>query len=57
MTNRKTYAQIENELLQRYPDGTAPGGIQIEDLIQVKIQNTFNTHLDIAKDMAKVMRA
>jgi isocitrate lyase len=57
MTNRKTYAQIENELLQRYPEGTAPGGIQIEDLIQVKIQNTFNTHLDIAKDMAKVMRA
>ncbi|NNC37429.1 MAG: isocitrate lyase [Hyphomonadaceae bacterium] len=57
MTTRKTYAEIENDLLQRYPNGIAPGGIQIEDLIQLKIQNTFNTHLDIAKGMAKIMRA
>ena len=40
MTQRKTYAQIENELLQRYPNGAAPGGIQIEDLIQLKIRAT-----------------
>ena len=43
-----TYTTILSELRQRYPDG-APGGINIEDLAQLKTQNTFETHLDIAK--------
>ncbi|HHL43921.1 MAG TPA: isocitrate lyase, partial [Hellea balneolensis] len=57
MSNRKSYKAIEAELLKRYPDGVAPGGISIDDLVQLRIQNTFNTHLDIAKSMASVMRA
>ncbi len=51
-----TYSETLAELQARYPNG-APGGINLEDLAQLKIQNTFETHLDIAKAMAKVMRA
>ena len=51
-----TYSQTLAELQARYPNG-APGGINLEDLAQLKIQNTFETHLDIAKAMAKIMRA
>ena len=51
-----TYSETLAELQRRYPNG-APGGINLEDLAQLKIQNTFETHLDIAKAMAKVMRA
>ena len=51
-----TYSQTLSELKLRYPKG-APGGINLEDLAQLKTQNTFETHLDIAKAMAKVMRA
>lgn len=51
-----TYRETIAELQQRYPNGV-PGGISIEDLAQLKIQNTYETHLDIAKAMAKVMRA
>lgn len=51
-----TYSQIVSALQDRYPNG-APGGISIEDLAQLKVQNTYSTHLDIARDMAKVMRA
>lgn len=51
-----TYTQTLTQLQTRYPDG-APAGIYLEDLAQLKIQNTFETHLDIAKAMAKVMRA
>jgi len=57
MTKRKPYAKIEKKLLRRYPDGIAPGGINIDDLVQLKIQNTYKTHLDIAKEMATVMRS
>ncbi len=57
MSERKTYRDLRNDLLKRYPDGTAPGGIAIDDIIQLKLQNTFDTHLDIARAMATVMRA
>lgn len=57
MTLRKTYAEHRDILLGRYPDGVAPGGIDIDAIIQLKLQNTFNTHLDIAREMAGVMRA
>lgn len=50
-----TYTQTMNELQTRYPNG-APAGIDIEALAQLKTQNTFETHLDIAKAMATVMR-
>ena len=56
-TLRKTYAQHRQELLGRYPDGVAPAGIAVDDIIQLKLQNTFSTHLDIAREMAGVMRA
>jgi isocitrate lyase len=51
-----TYSNTLKSLEKRYPNG-APAGINLEDLAQLKIQNTFETHLDIAKAMAKVMRA
>ena len=51
-----TYSQTLNALEARYPNG-APAGIPLEDIAQLKVQNTYSTHLDIAKDMAKVMRA
>lgn len=57
MTLRKTYAQHRDALLRRYPEGVTSGGVAIDDIIQLKMQNTFNTHLDIAREMAGVMRA
>jgi isocitrate lyase len=54
---RKTYAEHREALLRRYPDGVIPGGVTIDDIIQLKLQNTYSTHLDVARDMAKVMRA
>lgn len=51
-----TYSHTLKELQNRYPNG-APAGINLEDLAQLKTQNTFETHLDIAKKMATVMRA
>ncbi|MEM9937387.1 MAG: isocitrate lyase [Pseudomonadota bacterium] len=51
-----TYSETLTELQARYPNG-APAGINLDDLAQLKTQNTFSTHLDIAKAMAKVMRA
>ncbi len=57
MTQRKTYADHRDALLARYPEGVTPGGVDIDDIIQLKLQNTFNTHLDIARAMAPVMRA
>ena len=51
-----TYSQTLSELQARYPNG-APAGINLEDIAQLKTQNTFKTHLDIARAMAKVMRA
>lgn len=50
------YSEIRQSVLQRYPSGQTPGGVSIDDIIQLKIQNTYSTHLDIARDMAKVMR-
>ena len=50
-----TYSQTLTELQSRYPNG-APAGIDLDALAQLKTQNTFETHLDIAKAMATVMR-
>lgn len=49
------YSKILNDLRKRYPNG-APAGINLENLAQLKVQNTFETHLDIAKSMATQMR-
>jgi len=51
-----TYTDTLNRLRSRFPSGEK-AGIAIEDIAQLKLQNTYSTHLDIAKDMAKVMRA
>ena len=51
-----SYSRILSDLEARYPEG-APGGIDISDIAQLKVQNTYSTHLDIAKAMATVMRA
>ena len=51
-----TYSQTLTDLETRYPNG-APAGIPLADIAQLKVQNTYATHLDIARDMAKIMRA
>ena len=50
-----TYSNTLADLQRRYPNG-APAGITLEDLAQLKTQNTFETHLDISKAMATEMR-
>ncbi|MCR9269472.1 MAG: isocitrate lyase [Hyphomonadaceae bacterium] len=57
MTQRPTYKQLMEETLKRYPNGRTAAGISVEDVVQLKIQNTYNTHLDIARAMAGVMRS
>ena len=56
MTQRPTYKQLMEETLKRYPEGRTRAGLTVEDVVQLKIQNTYNTHLDIARGMAEVMR-
>lgn len=53
----RTYADLRQQVLARYPTGQSRGGVSIDDIVQLKMQNTWNTHLDIARDMAGVMRA
>ena len=57
MTSRKTYAELHAAVAARFPAGQAQAGIGIDDIVQLKLQNTWGTHLDIARAMAKVMRA
>lgn len=57
MSQRPTYAELRAQVLKRYPTGQAPGGVSVDDIVQLKMQNTYNTHLDIAREMAGVMRA
>lgn len=56
-TRRPTYAEHVARLRRRYPEGRTPGGVSIDDIVQLKMQNTYATHLDIAREMAHVMRA
>lgn len=57
MGQSRSYAQLSAELTARFPTGVAPGGVSVDDIIQLRLQNTFDTHLDIARAMARVMRA
>ncbi len=57
MTTSKSYNAVRAAVLRRFPDGQIPGGVTVDDIVQLKIQNTYDTHLDIARSMAKVMRA
>ncbi|EYD70385.1 isocitrate lyase [Limimaricola hongkongensis] len=54
---RQSYAARRAALQSRFPDGTAPGGVGLDDIVQLQMQNSYDTHLDIARDMARVMRA
>ncbi|PWR18250.1 isocitrate lyase [Zavarzinia compransoris] len=56
MSNRKSYADLVAEVAARYPSGQTPGGVSVDDIVQLKVQNTYGTHLDIARGMAGVMR-
>jgi isocitrate lyase len=56
MTQRPTYKQLTEDTLKRYPEGRTRAGLSIEDVVQLKIQNTYNTHLEIARSMAGIMR-
>ncbi|HAY06671.1 MAG TPA: isocitrate lyase [Hyphomonas sp.] len=57
MSKRPTYAELRAKVQKRYPTGQAPGGVTVDDIVQLKMQNTYNTHLDIAREMAGVMRS
>ena len=50
-------SEIRAELMSRYPSGQTPGGVSVDDIVQLRLQNTYDTHLDIARQMAGVMRA
>ena len=54
---RKSFAELHAEVSARFPSGQTPGGVSVDDIVQLKLQNSYDTHLDIARDMAKVMRA
>jgi isocitrate lyase len=56
MADRKTYAELRAEVSARYPSGQTPGGVTVDDIVQLKMQNTYDTHLDVARAMARVMR-
>lgn len=56
MSTRPTYQALRKSVLDRYPNGVVPGGIDVDHIVQLKLQNTYSTHLDIARDMAGVMR-
>jgi len=56
MAHRKTYAELRAEVSARYPSGQTPGGVSVDDIVQLKMQNTYDTHLDVARAMARVMR-
>ena len=56
MANRKTFAELRAEVEKRYPSGQTVGGVSVDDIVQLKLQNSYDTHLDIARDMAVVMR-
>ena len=54
---RPTYADLHATTLARFPTGQGPGGVSVDDIVQLRLQNTYSTHLDIAREMARVMRA
>lgn len=56
MPQNQSYQTIQNAVMQRYPSGQTAAGISVDDIVQLKMQNTFDTHLDIARTMANVMR-
>jgi isocitrate lyase len=56
MQRGKSYSEIRAEVLARYPSGQTAGGVSVDDIVQLRIQNSFDTHLDIARAMATVMR-
>ncbi|TKD22826.1 isocitrate lyase [Rhodobacter capsulatus] len=57
MKKRQTFSEIRSAILCRYPCGVTPGGVAVDDIVQLRLQNTWDTHLDIARAMAGVMRA
>ena len=57
MTKRMTYAALRADVATRYPSGQTSAGIPVDDIVQLKLQNSYDTHLDIARAMARVMRA
>ena len=53
---KQTYSQTLADVTARLPDGTS-SDIAVADIVQLKMQNTYDTHLEIAREMATVMRA
>jgi len=57
MTQGLNYKHLMQDTLARYPEGRTRSGLSVEDVVQLKIQNTYKTHLEIAQSMAGIMRA
>jgi isocitrate lyase len=57
MTHKKSYSELRSELLLRYPTGATRGGVSVDDIVQLRLQSPYESHLDIARAMASVMRA
>jgi isocitrate lyase len=56
MTHKKSYSELRAELLSRYPTGATRGGVGIDDIVQLRLQTPYETHLDVARAMATAMR-
>lgn len=56
MTHKLTFSELRSELLSRYPSGATKSGISIDDIVQLRLQSPFASHLDVARAMATVMR-
>jgi len=57
MTQGLNYKHLMQDTLARYPEGRTRSGLSVEDVVQLKIQNTYKTHLEIAQSRAGIMRA
>ena len=53
----RAYSALRASVSARYPEGVTPGGVSVDDIVQLRLQNTYDTHLDVARAMATVMRA
>jgi len=54
---RRTFADVEREILDRYPNGETSGGLSFDDILELRIKRPFESRVDIARAMATVMRA
>ena len=57
MSNTPSIAQLQTQAKGRFIAKPPSANLSLDHIVQLKRQNTFNTHLDIARAMATQMRA